>query len=221
MTLSVFDIFKVGIGPSSSHTMGPMRAAREFALGLKRDGLLGATREIAVRLYGFLALTGLGHGSDRAILAGLEGAEPESVDPDSIELTMQRIRTSGRIRLGGEHEIAFDEPMQLLFMHHERLPGHSNGMRFSALGSDRRTLREEDYYSIGGGFIVRGGAQPAAEARRHPAARCQGLGQRLRARRERGERRRGPGGHRAHQRGGGHRARRAALLSALRGGCER
>src|SRR2546421_5973086 len=154
MTLSVFDIFKVGIGPSSSHTMGPMRAAREFAFGLKRDGLLGTTQEIAVRLYGSLAFTGVGHGTDRAILAGLEGAEPESVDPDSIEPTVQRIRTSGRIRLAGEHEIAFDEPMQLLFMHHERLPGHSNGMRFTALGSDRRRLREVDYYSIGGGFFL-------------------------------------------------------------------
>jgi len=135
MTLSVFDIFKVGIGPSSSHTMGPMRAAREFALGLKRDGLLAPTEEIAVRLYGSLALTGVGHGTDRAILVGLEGGEPQSVDPDSIEPTVQRIRTSGRIRLGGEHEIAFDEPMQLLMMQHERLPRHSNGMRFSALGS--------------------------------------------------------------------------------------
>src|SRR6516165_6868586 len=122
MTLSVFDIFKIGIGPSSSHTMGPMRAAREFAADLKRDALLGATQEIAVRLYGSLALTGLGHGTDRAILAGLEGAEPETVDPDSIEATVQRIRSSGRIRLLGEHEIAFDEPMQLLFMNHERLP---------------------------------------------------------------------------------------------------
>src|SRR5437762_1496637 len=163
MTLSVFDIFKVGIGPSSSHTMGPMRAAREFAFGLERDGLLGTTQEIAVRLYGSLAFTGVGHGTDRAILAGLEGAEPESVDPDSIEPTVQRIRTSGRIRLAGEHEIAFDEPMQLLFMHHERLPGHSNGMRFTALGSDRRRLREEDYYSIGGGFIVRGEEQEGRE----------------------------------------------------------
>src|SRR3979490_1415609 len=162
MSLSVFDIFKVGLGPSSSHTMGPMRAAREFALGLKRDGLLAPTEEIAVRLYGSLAFTGVGHGTDRAILAGLEGAEPESGAPDSIEPTVQRIRTSGRIRLAGEHEIAFDEPMQLLFMHHERLPGHSNGMRFTALGSDRRRLREEDYYSIGGGLIV---GPPGAEAR--------------------------------------------------------
>src|SRR3954467_8489933 len=104
MTLSVFDIFKVGIGPSSSHTMGPMRAAREFVVGLKLDGLLAATRQIAVRLYGSLALTGIGHGTDRAVLVGLEGAEPESVDPDSIEPTVRRVRTQGRIKLLGEHE---------------------------------------------------------------------------------------------------------------------
>ena len=161
MTLSVFDIFKVGIGPSSSHTMGPMRAAREFVLRLKAAGLLGATQQIAVRLYGSLALTGLGHGTDRAVLAGLEGADPESVDPDSIEPTLARIRQSGRIRLGGEHEIAFDEPMQLLFMRHERLPRHSNGMRFSALDAQGKLLREEEYYSVGGGFVVRGDEEEA------------------------------------------------------------
>src|SRR4029450_9973308 len=108
MTLSVFDIFKIGIGPSSSHTMGPMRAAREFALGLKRDGLLGATQEIVTRLYGSLALTGAGHGTDRAILLGLEGAQPETVDPDSFEPTVKRIRATGRINLLGEHDAAFD-----------------------------------------------------------------------------------------------------------------
>src|SRR5215813_7133828 len=102
MTLSVFDIFKIGIGPSSSHTMGPMRAAREFALGLKQQGLLEKTEQVIVRLYGSLALTGAGHGTDRAILLGLEGAEPETVDPDSIEPTLARIRSSGRIRLLGE-----------------------------------------------------------------------------------------------------------------------
>jgi L-serine dehydratase len=165
--LSVFDIFKVGIGPSSSHTMGPMRAACEFVASLKRDGLLDATQQVAVRLYGSLALTGLGHGTDRAILAGLEGGLPESVEPQSIEATLERVRSSGRIRLLGEHEIAFDEPMQLLFMHHERLPRHSNGMRFSALGAGRKLLREEDYYSIGGGFIVRGDEAEAAEAHAH------------------------------------------------------
>src|SRR3989442_364826 len=169
MPLSFFDIFKVGIGPSSPHTMGPMNAAREFVLGLKRDGLLAATNEIAARLYGSLALTGAGHGTDRAVLAGLEGAEPETVDPDSIEATLQRIRTSRRIKLLGEHEIAFDEPMQLLFMRHERLPRHSNGMRFTALAAQGRTLREEDYYSIGGGFIVRGDEAEAREAGAHCA----------------------------------------------------
>jgi L-serine dehydratase len=164
MTVSVFDIFKVGIGPSSSHTMGPMRAAREFALGLKRAGLLGATQQIAVRLYGSLAFTGVGHGTDRAVLAGLEGAQPESVDPDAIEPGIARIRHSGRIRLLGEHEIAFDEPLQLLFMRHERLPRHSNGMRFSALDAAGKVLREEEYYSVGGGFIVRGDEQEAQGA---------------------------------------------------------
>src|SRR5262245_18132970 len=168
MTLSVFDIFKIGIGPSSSHTMGPMRAAREFALGLKRAGLLSATQEIIVRLYGSLALTGAGHGTDRAILLGLEGAQPETVDPDSIEPAVQRIRKSGRLNVLGEHDTAFDEPMQLLFMRTERLPHHSNGMRFSALDIDRKVLQEESYYSIGGGFISREGETEAREAAHTP-----------------------------------------------------
>ena len=171
MTLSVFDIFKVGIGPSSSHTMGPMRAAREFALGLERDGLLEKTQQIAVRLYGSLALTGAGHGTDRAVLAGLEGAEPETVDPDSIDPLLQRIRSTGRINLLGRHEIPFDEPMQLLFMYHERLPRHSNGMRFTALAAESagagRVLREVDYYSIGGGFVVRGDEDEAHQTGSH------------------------------------------------------
>src|ERR1700760_1655045 len=167
MTLSVFDIFKVGIGPSSSHTMGPMRAAREFALGLERDGLLTQTEQIAVRLYGSLALTGAGHGTDRAVLAGLEGGEPETIDPDSIDPLLQRIRATGRIKLLGQHEIPFDEPMQLLFMYHERLPRHSNGMRFTALAADNRVLREEDYYSVGGGFVVRGDEAESHESAAH------------------------------------------------------
>ena len=167
MSLSVFDIFKVGIGPSSSHTMGPMRAAREFVLGLERDGLLGATREVSVRLYGSLALTGLGHGTDRAVLVGLEGADPETVDPDSIDPTLQRIRASSRIRLLGRHEIDFHETAQLLLLRTERLLGHPNGMRFTAT-ADGKTLREEEYYSIGGGFIVRGGESQPREATERP-----------------------------------------------------
>ena len=169
MTLSVFDIFKIGIGPSSSHTMGPMRAAHEFVLGLERDGLLQETQEIAVRLYGSLALTGVGHGTDRAILLGLEGADAETVDPDQMEPAVARIRASGRIKLLGRHEVPFDEPMQLLFMKHERLERHSNGMRFTALGLDRHTLREVDYFSIGGGFILRADETPAAPAGQPPA----------------------------------------------------
>jgi L-serine dehydratase len=162
MTLSVFDIFKIGIGPSSSHTMGPMRAAREFVLDLKKEGLLPRTQQVIVRLYGSLALTGHGHGTDRAILLGLEGAEPETVDPDSFEPTVKRIRSTGRINLLGEHDTAFDEPMQLLFMRTERLPHHANGMRFTALGEGGAKLEEEDFYSIGGGFITREGETEAS-----------------------------------------------------------
>jgi L-serine dehydratase len=168
MNLSAFDIFKIGIGPSSSHTMGPMRAAHEFALGLKRAGLLSQTKEIAVRLYGSLALTGAGHGTDRAVLAGLEGADPETVDPDSIETTVQRIRSTHRLNLLSEHEIAFDEPMQLLFMRAERLPRHSNGMRLTALGDKGNVLAEESYYSIGGGFIVKNDEPEAGTTARTP-----------------------------------------------------
>jgi L-serine dehydratase len=176
MSLSVFDIFKIGIGPSSSHTMGPMRAAREFVLGLERDGLLAATQQLSAHLYGSLALTGLGHGTDRAVLVGLEGADPETVDPDSIGGTLERIRTSHRIRLLGRHEIDFDEKTQLLLHRTERLPGHPNGMRFTAVGSqepsqssesgsrEMRVLQQTDYYSIGGGFIVREGESQAREA---------------------------------------------------------
>jgi L-serine dehydratase len=164
MSLSVFDIFKVGVGPSSSHTMGPMRAAHEFVLGLERDGLLSRTQQVTARLYGSLALTGLGHGTDRAVLVGLEGGDPETVDPDGIEPTLQRIRASNRIRLLGKHEIDFSEKAQLLLLRAERLPGHPNGMRFTASDAGGKKLREEDYYSIGGGFIVRGGETQAREA---------------------------------------------------------
>jgi L-serine dehydratase len=164
MSLSVFDIFKIGIGPSSSHTMGPMRAAREFLLSLEQEGLLAELEALTVRLYGSLALTGLGHGTDRAVLMGLAGAEPETVDPDGIEPALQRIRASGRIRLLDRHEIGFDEKKDLLLLRTERLPLHSNGMRFTASGAGGRRLREEDIYSVGGGFIVRAGETQAQEA---------------------------------------------------------
>ncbi|HTB68667.1 MAG TPA: L-serine ammonia-lyase [Steroidobacteraceae bacterium] len=162
MSLSTFDVFKIGIGPSSSHTMGPMNAAREFATRLAAAGLLERTREVVIRLYGSLALTGGGHGTDRAVLLGLTGADPRTVDPDTMEPTLRRIRDSGALKLLGRHEIPFDEPMQLLFMRSERLPRHTNGVRFTALDAGGVRLAEEDYYSLGGGFIVRGDEPEAA-----------------------------------------------------------
>ena len=155
MTLSVLDIFKVGIGPSSSHTMGPMNAARRFALDLVERGLLARTSQVGVQLYGSLALTGRGHCTDRAILLGLEGHAPEGMDPAAIEPTLARIRSSGRLMLAGRREIAFDEPMDVLWHRDQTLPGHSNGMRFTALDDEHAVLCREEYYSTGGGFIAR------------------------------------------------------------------
>ncbi|MEZ5474863.1 MAG: L-serine ammonia-lyase [Steroidobacteraceae bacterium] len=156
MTLSVFDVFKIGVGPSSSHTMGPMSAARAFAVDLERRGLLAKTSSIAVRLYGSLALTGRGHSTDRAILAGLEGNDPKAIEPEAMDQLIARIRSTHRLKLAGSHDIEFDEPMQLLWMQAERLPRHTNGMRFTALDTAGNKLAEDDYYSLGGGFIVRG-----------------------------------------------------------------
>jgi L-serine dehydratase len=153
--LSVFDIFKIGIGPSSSHTVGPMRAAGGFARELEQGALLPRVAQVAIRLYGSLALTGQGHGTDRAVLLGLEGADPETVDPDSIDQSLQRIRSQRRLQLLGRHAVDFDEPMQLLFMRHERLPHHTNGLRLNALDASGARLLQRDYYSIGGGFVLK------------------------------------------------------------------
>jgi L-serine dehydratase len=169
MSLSVFDIFKIGIGPSSSHTMGPMRAAREFLLELERNGRLEAVESVTVRLFGSLALTGLGHGTDRAVLMGLTGAEPETVDPDSIAPMLETIRASGRIALLGHHSVAFEPVRDLLLLRAERLPEHPNGMRFTATLAGGAAY-EQEYYSIGGGFIVRAGEDHAREASARAAA---------------------------------------------------
>ncbi len=163
MNLSVFDVFKVGVGPSSSHTMGPMLAARFFACDLEARGLLDRTIEVFVQLYGSLALTGLGHCTDRAILLGLEGNDPSGFDPTIMEPTLKRIRDSGRLRLLGRHEIAFDEPMNLLFHRDQMLPGHSNGMRFTARDADAAVVLTEEMYSIGGGAVQREGEDPGAD----------------------------------------------------------
>ena len=157
MNLSVFDVFKVGVGPSSSHTMGPMLAARFFVLDLAAKGLLEQTTEVFAQLYGSLALTGLGHCTDRAILLGLEGNDPSGFDPAVMEPTLRRIRETGRLRLAGKCEIGFDEPMNLLFHRDQMLPGHSNGMRFTAKDAAGKTLLTEEMYSIGGGAVQREG----------------------------------------------------------------
>jgi L-serine dehydratase len=164
VNLSVFDVFKVGVGPSSSHTMGPMLASRYFVLDLAAKGLLESTSEIFVQLYGSLALTGLGHCTDRAVLLGLEGHDPSEFDPAVMEPTLARIRGTGRIRLLGRREIAFDEPMNLLFHRDQMLPGHSNGMRFTARDASGATLLTEEMYSVGGGAVQRAGEGAAAVA---------------------------------------------------------
>jgi L-serine dehydratase len=166
MSLSVFDIFKIGIGPSSSHTMGPMNAARSFVELLASRELLSRTTQVSAQLYGSLALTGRGHCTDRAILLGLEGMSPDNIDSAAVEPALQRIRVGGRIRLLGRHEIAFDEPMNLLFHGNEVLPGHSNGMRFTAHDAALQVLAREEYYSIGGGFVVQAGAEAGVGAAR-------------------------------------------------------
>jgi L-serine dehydratase len=143
--------------------MGPMLAARYFVLDLEARKLLDSTTEVFVQLYGSLALTGLGHCTDRAILLGLEGHDPSEFDPAVMEPTLARIRSTHRLRLLGRREIAFDEPMNLLFHRDQMLPGHSNGMRFTARDAAGNTLLTEEMYSIGGGAVQRADdAAPAA-----------------------------------------------------------
>jgi L-serine dehydratase len=154
MAISVFDLFSIGIGPSSSHTVGPMRAARTFALGLAADGLLTRTAAVESQLFGSLGATGHGHGSNKAVLLGLEGEDPETVDTRSVEDRVVAIRAAGRLRLAGEHEIAFDEDSQLVMHRRKSLPYHPNGMTFVARDGAGEVLRERTYYSVGGGFVV-------------------------------------------------------------------
>jgi L-serine dehydratase len=157
VTLSVLDIFKIGLGPSSSHTMGPMNAACTFVDDLAGSGALERTAKVGAQLYGSLALTGRGHCTDRAVLLGLEGNRPDTIEPDAIESALKRIRTSNRLQLAGRREIEFDEPLDLLFHDDQTLPLHPNGLRFTALDAAGDVLLREEFYSTGGGFIVRAG----------------------------------------------------------------
>jgi len=156
---SIFDLFKIGIGPSSSHTVGPMRAAARFVEELASDALLSETDAITVDLYGSLALTGIGHGTDRAILLGLSGEKPDEVEPRTIEAKLAEIRERKFIRLQGKHPIGFECDHDLVFHKNEVLPGHSNGMRFMAYNWGQQPLARKVFYSIGGGFILAEGEE--------------------------------------------------------------
>jgi L-serine dehydratase len=159
--ISVFDIFKIGIGPSSSHTVGPMRAAKRFAERLEADGTLDKTAGVKIELFGSLGFTGKGHGSDRAVVLGLEGEDPATVDVDSIAGRIAKVIETKRIKLLKRHEVSLDPADQLLFHRREKLPLHSNGMRFTARDSGGAVIVERIYYSIGGGFVVDHAGVPA------------------------------------------------------------
>ncbi len=154
MAVSVFELFKIGIGPSSSHTVGPMRAARTFVQRLGEKGLLDRVAQLQVSLHGSLAHTGRGHGTDKAIVLGLLGDAPDTVDPDSIDGKLAAVRDTGRLALADGPDIPFVEKDHLRFNKRESMPYHSNGMRFRALDADGAVLAERDYYSVGGGFVV-------------------------------------------------------------------
>jgi L-serine dehydratase len=152
--ISAFDLFKIGIGPSSSHTVGPMRAARQFAQGLADGGLLDRVTAVRVELFGSLGATGKGHGSDKAVLLGLEGEAPDLIDPATIPGRMARIRDERALSLLGTHRIAFDTARDLVFHRRRSLPFHPNGMGFTATVGDGAEIIHRVYYSVGGGFVV-------------------------------------------------------------------
>ena len=155
MAVSSFDLFKIGVGPSSSHTVGPMLAAARFVQHwLIDEGNLDKTARVRAEVFGSLALTGRGHGTDKAVLMGLEGHVPNKIDPDLIPPTLERIRGTNKIRLHGTHEIDFNEKSDLIMNKREKLPYHTNGMRFIAYDKDGNELASCEYYSVGGGFVL-------------------------------------------------------------------
>jgi L-serine dehydratase len=158
MAISVFDLFSIGIGPSSSHTVGPMRAAKRFADSLRAQNLLDGTTAIKAELYGSLGATGKGHGSDKAVMLGLEGETPEQVDTDAVAARLDGIRGSGFLNVLGEHAVTFNERRHLVLHRRKALPFHPNGMRFTALADGGEVRATAVYYSVGGGFVVDEGA---------------------------------------------------------------
>ena len=154
MAVSVFELFKIGVGPSSSHTVGPMLAAHTFVGRLEHYGVLERVTRLQVTLYGSLAFTGRGHGTDKAVMLGLSGELPNKVEPDAIEGIVQNILDGGAILLAGRRNVAFAEKTDLLFNKRINLPHHPNGMRFVAFDGHGEVVLQRDYYSVGGGFVV-------------------------------------------------------------------
>ena len=155
MAVSTFDLYKIGIGPSSSHTVGPRRAAARFVEHHQAEaGRLGEVARVRAEVFGSLALTGRGHGTDKAVMMGLEGHWPNKIDPDVIPAALERIRADKVIRLHGQREIAFNEKSDLVMNKRQKLPFHTNGMRFIAYDASGAEIASRDYYSVGGGFVV-------------------------------------------------------------------
>ncbi|MFG2783023.1 L-serine ammonia-lyase [Streptomyces prunicolor] len=154
MAISVFDLFSIGIGPSSSHTVGPLRAARMFARRLRNEDLLDSVASVRTELYGSLGATGHGHGTPKAVLLGLEGESPRTVDVEKADERVEQIKEAGRIRLLGEHEIPFDFDADLKLHRRKTLPYHANGMTLWAYDAAGKELLSKTYYSVGGGFVV-------------------------------------------------------------------
>jgi len=165
MPLSVFDLFKIGIGPSSSHTVGPMLAAFRFVERLAAAGILDQVQRVCVDLYGSLALTGRGHATDKAVLLGLSGERPDTVDPDAVEPLVARVRSQQVLSLSGKFPIPFHEATDLVFHEREFLPRHPNGIRLRAFNAGGQPIADETCYSVGGGFVVREGEDEADRTR--------------------------------------------------------
>jgi L-serine dehydratase len=154
MALSAFDLYSIGIGPSSSHTVGPMRAAKRFVDGLAADGLLASVTRVRSELFGSLGATGHGHGSEKAVILGLEGEDPTTVDPRTSDDRERVAREQRRLMLAGEHGVGFDVATDLVLHRRRSLPTHPNGMTFAAYDESGDVLRERTFYSVGGGFVV-------------------------------------------------------------------
>jgi len=172
VTISVLDLFTIGIGPSSSHAVGPMRAAARFLGELREHSQLDRVARLRIYLYGSLGATGRGHGTDRAVLLGLEGDTPEDVEPATMSARLEAIRQRKQIVLSGSHPVPFQPDSDLVFLPQERLPRHPNALRFQARDRQEELLRESDYYSIGGGFVVQDEENGSGASNQGPPIPC-------------------------------------------------